>query len=67
MGAFAVVEYDGSLKIKGFISDLEGKEYIEATAEGHAEYPEVAGVELAKKLLKQGGEKILCNLRKKEN
>ncbi len=63
MGAFAIVEYDGTLKMKGFISDLEGKEYIEESVVGHAEYPETAGFELAQKILKKGGDKILCKLR----
>jgi porphobilinogen deaminase len=50
--------------MKGFISDLEGKEYIEESVVGHAEYPETAGFELAQKILKKGGDKILCKLRK---
>ncbi len=61
MGAFAVVEMDGFLKMKGFVADLEGKEYYEAEVEGRAEYPEAAGAELAQKLLKMGaGEVLKC-------
>jgi len=59
IGAFAVVEMDGSLKIKGFVADPEGKEYYEAHTQGHAQYPEAAGAELAQKLLKMGAGKIL--------
>ncbi len=63
MGALAVVEADGSLFIKGFISDLEGKEYIEASEQGHALKAELVGEKLAKKILQMGGVKILHSLR----
>jgi hydroxymethylbilane synthase len=61
MGAFAVVEMDGSLTIRGFVSDLEGKNYYEASVKGHAQYAEAAGHELAQKLLQMGaGEVLKC-------
>ena len=63
MGAFAVVNPDGSMVIKGFVSDYEGKEYYEATHEGHAEYAERVGYELAEKLLKMGAKDLLSTLR----
>ena len=64
MGAFAVVNPDGSMVIKGFVADYEGKEYFEATHEGHAEYAERVGYELAEKLLKMGADKLLKTLRR---
>ena len=63
VGALAVVEADGSLFIKGFISDLEGKNFLEATEKGHALEAAKVGEKLAKKLLKMGGEEILKTLR----
>ncbi len=63
MGALAIVEPDGTLTIKGFVSDHEGKEYYEDKVVGHAEAPERAGYELAQKLLKKGADKILKSLR----
>jgi len=63
MGALAVVEADGSLTIRGFISDLEGKQYIEDTESGHALESEAVGERLAKKLLEKGGREILSCLR----
>jgi hydroxymethylbilane synthase len=58
-GALAVVNPDGSLVIRGFISDPEGRLYFEDKVEGHAEYAERAGYELAKKLLDKGAKEIL--------
>jgi len=58
-GALAVVNPDGSLFIKGFVSDPEGERFFEAQHEGHAEYAERAGYELAQKLFKMGADKIL--------
>ena len=63
MGAFAVVDLDGTLRIKGFVADLEGDRYFEAEAVGRAEYPEVLGKELAEKLLKMGAAEVLRCLR----
>jgi hydroxymethylbilane synthase len=63
MGALAVVDPDGTLTIKGFVSDYEGKEYFEDKVVGHAEAPERAGYELAQKLIKKGADKILKELK----
>jgi len=63
IGAFAVVNPDGSLFIKGFVSDPDGQEYYEATHEGHAMYAERVGYELAQKILKMGAEKIVSSIR----
>ena len=58
IGAFAQV-FDGKVKIRGFISDLEAERFIEDSAEGSLSSPEEAGKELAKKLLSKGGREIL--------
>jgi len=63
MGALAVVNPDGTLTIRGFISDYEGGYYYEDQVVGHAEAPESAGYELARKLLKKGADKIIKGLR----
>ena len=63
MGALAVVNPDGSMFIRGFVSDYDGKEYYEATHEGHAEYAQRVGYELAQKLLKMGADKLLGKLK----
>ncbi len=59
MGAFAVVEMDGTLNIKGFISDLEGKRFVEGKESGRAEEAEAVGERLAERLLSSGGGEIL--------
>lgn len=58
IGAFAQI-VEGSLRIKGFISDLEAERFIEDTAEGSPQNPEEVGKELACKLLSKGGKEIL--------
>jgi len=63
MGALAEVAYDGSMRIRGFVSDLEGRRFFEATEEGHALEAEEVGRRLAEKLLKSGAAEILSELR----
>jgi len=58
-GALAVVNPDGSLHIRGFVSDPEGHLFFEDKAEGHAEFAERVGYELAQKLLEKGAKEIL--------
>lgn len=62
-GALAVVSPDGTLKIRGFIADPQGNKFFEAILEGHAEYAQRVGYELAKKLLDRGGKQIIKSLR----
>ena len=59
IGALAVVNYDGSMAIEGFISDPEGEKFFKAKAEGHARHARQVGKELAQKLLKMGADKLL--------
>ncbi len=58
IGAFAEVE-NGKVKIRGFISDLEGIKFIEGQEEGSVEEAEKVGERLAESLLRRGGEEIL--------
>nr|WP_217255544.1 hydroxymethylbilane synthase [Thermocrinis albus] len=58
MGAIAWL--DGSrLFMKGFLSDLEGENFVEAYVEGNVEKAQLLGRELAEKILSQGGRSIL--------
>jgi len=59
VGALAEVYPDGTLRIRGFVADAEGKTFLEARAEGRAENPEEAGKRLAQKLLSLGADKVL--------
>jgi hydroxymethylbilane synthase len=58
MGAYAWIEGD-SIKIKGFISDLEGERFLEGYEEGSLQEAEEVGKRLAQRLLREGGEEIL--------
>ncbi|MDQ7039132.1 MAG: hydroxymethylbilane synthase [Aquificota bacterium] len=61
IGAFAEVE-NGKVKIRGFISDLEGIKFIEGQEEGSVEDAEKVGERLAEDLLRRGGEEILTEI-----
>lgn len=61
LGAYAYFERD-KLIIRGFISDLEGERLYRWTEVGKPEEAELLGTNLAKKLLKMGGEEILREL-----
>ena len=58
MGAYAWIEGD-RIKIKGFISDLEGERFLEGYEEGSPQKAEEVGKRLAQRLLREGGEEIL--------
>ncbi len=58
IGAYAWIEGD-RIKIKGFISDLEGERFLEGYEEGGLQEAEEVGKRLARRLLREGGEKIL--------
>jgi len=58
MGAYAWIEGD-RIKIKGFISDLEGERFLEGYEEGSLREVEEVGKRLAQRLLREGGEEIL--------
>ena len=58
MGAYAWIEGD-RIKIKAFISDLEGERFLEGYEEGSLREVEEVGKRLAQRLLREGGEEIL--------
>ncbi|AHE95695.1 porphobilinogen deaminase [Thermocrinis ruber] len=58
IGAYAWIESD-RIKIKGFISDLEGERFLEGYEEGGLQEAEEVGKRLAQRLLREGGEEIL--------
>jgi hydroxymethylbilane synthase len=58
IGAYAWIEGD-RIKIKGFISDLEGERFLEDYEEGSLQEAEEVGKRLAQRLLSEGGEEIL--------
>jgi hydroxymethylbilane synthase len=58
IGAYAWIEGD-RIKIKGFISDLEGERFLEGYEEGGLREAEEVGKRLAQRLLREGGEEIL--------
>jgi hydroxymethylbilane synthase len=61
IGAFAEV-VDGRIRIRGFISDLEGIKFIEGQEEGSLEEAEEVGMRLAEDLLERGGGEILRSI-----
>jgi len=58
IGAYAWIEGE-KLKLKAFISDLEGKRFLEGAEEGDLHQAEQVGKKLAKRLLEEGGKEIL--------
>jgi hydroxymethylbilane synthase len=58
IGAYAWIEGD-CIKIKGFISDLEGERFLEGYEEDGLQEAEEVGKRLAQRLLREGGEEIL--------
>jgi hydroxymethylbilane synthase len=58
IGAYAWMEGD-RIKIKGFISDLEGERFLEGYEEGSLQEADEVGKRLAQRLLREGGEEIL--------
>jgi hydroxymethylbilane synthase len=58
IGAYTWIEGD-RIKIKGFISDLEGERFLEGYEEGSPQKAEEVGKRLAHRLLREGGEEIL--------
>jgi len=66
LGAYAEIE-NNKLTIIGFISDLEGKQFIKDKLSGDLEKAEEIGIKLAEKLLKNGGEEILEKVYKSGN
>jgi hydroxymethylbilane synthase len=47
------------VRLEGLVSSIDGKELVRDTVEGTIEDPESIGVQLADRLLAQGGDRIL--------
>lgn len=63
VGAYAEVAGD-DINIRAFISDLEGKNFIDREISGPAENAETLAENIAKELLEAGGKEILKSLEK---
>jgi len=63
MGAYCIVE-NGRVKVRGFVSDLNGERFIEGVEEGDRGDAESVGTKLAKSILERGGKDILDEIYK---
>ncbi|MEK6662733.1 MAG: hydroxymethylbilane synthase [Pseudomonadota bacterium] len=61
LGGYAQI-LNGQLSLTGFVADLEGKRFVQATFTGSPVDAEKIGVALAEELLAQGAGKILAEL-----
>lgn len=62
LGAYAVCEADGNLRITGFVASVDGKQMLVDTASGSRNHAETLGKTLANQLLAKGADKILALL-----
>ena len=65
LGGYAYRSH-GKLKMKCFISSLDGRKFIQKEMSGDDKFPEELGKKLAEKLLSAGGGKILKELQNEE-
>lgn len=61
LGGFAQIQ-NGALVLNGFVADLEGKRFIQATLTGAPSDAEKIGIAMAEDLLARGADKILAEL-----
>jgi hydroxymethylbilane synthase len=61
LGGYAVLA-DGTLTLRGFVADPEGKRFIQDRISGTAKDAERLGVALAEQLLARGADRILSEL-----
>ncbi|MCK8130062.1 hydroxymethylbilane synthase [Pseudoalteromonas sp. S1610] len=61
IGAYALVEGD-QVHLRGLVGAIDGSEILRDEISGHVDDAEKLGVELAKKLLAQGADKILAEV-----
>ncbi len=61
LGGFAQIE-NGQLVLNGFVADLEGKRFVQATLSGAPSDAEKIGIAMAEDLLARGADKILAEL-----
>ncbi|MBI5938402.1 MAG: hydroxymethylbilane synthase [Betaproteobacteria bacterium] len=53
---------DGRLRLRGFVSDLDGVRFYRAEAGGDMSDPEALGQQVAEALLRQGADKVMAEL-----
>jgi hydroxymethylbilane synthase len=64
LGAYAdFVDGDKPLRLRAFVANLDGSEYVEAIAYGTPDQPEALGEEVAAMLKALGAEKIIAGLK----
>jgi hydroxymethylbilane synthase len=64
LGAYAdFVDGDKPLRLRAFVANLDGSEYVEAIAYGTPDQPEALGEEVAAMLKALGAEKIIASLK----
>ncbi|WP_372857422.1 hydroxymethylbilane synthase [Pseudoalteromonas sp.] len=61
IGAYALVEGD-QVHLRGLVGAIDGSEILRDEMSGHVDDAEKLGIELAKKLLAQGADKILADV-----
>lgn len=61
IGAYALVEGD-QVHLRGLVGAIDGSEILRDEISGHVDDAEKLGIELAKKLLAQGADKILADV-----
>ena len=61
IGAYALVDGD-QVHLRGLVGAIDGSEILRDEISGHVDDAEKLGVELAKKLLAQGADKILADV-----
>jgi len=61
LGGYAQIQ-NGQLSLTGFVADLEGTRFVQATLVGPPADAEKIGMALAEKLIAQGADKILAEL-----
>ncbi|KAF7771375.1 hydroxymethylbilane synthase [Pseudoalteromonas undina] len=61
IGAYALVEGD-QVHLRGLVGAIDGSEILRDEISGHVDDAEKLGVELAKKLLAQGADKVLADV-----
>ncbi|MFA6311358.1 MAG: hydroxymethylbilane synthase [Sterolibacterium sp.] len=62
LGAYAVVQDDGQLRLRGFVATPDGRRFARAELIGAAAAPEALGLQLAADLRAQGAMEILAAL-----
>ncbi len=62
LGAYAVMQEQGRLRLRGFVATPDGQRFARAELSGAAADPEALGLALAAELRAQGAVEILAEL-----